>query len=179
MKIWRTLVLVFLHFPTLQKRRPNCRIVDGTHGARGRGAAPQPPARRPPRCHKPRPGFSTRTSQEPGVRSAVPSWLLGTPAETGRTAGVLRCIPHPRRFAGPTGGPRREGSPKLGLRGQGPRGHQIPRPAHLPTSAVAPDVPPGFACYPTRPARLSARAGHTRSPERPVRRRLLRDWRLE
>lgn len=78
------------------------------------------------------------------------------------------------------GGPRREGSPRLCLREQGPRDHQIPRPAHLPTSAAAPDVPPGWACYPTRPApRLSARASHTRSPERPVRRRLLRDWRPE
>lgn len=62
MKSWGTLVLVFLHCPALQKRRPNCGIVDGTHGARGRGAAPQPPPDDPRGCHKPGPGFSTRTS---------------------------------------------------------------------------------------------------------------------
>ncbi|MEJ1269927.1 hypothetical protein NN561_000745 [Cricetulus griseus] len=80
----------------------------------------------------------------------------------------------PSRSAGPAApfldgdpgrrGPRREGARRLGLRGKGPRGHRMPRPAHLPTSAAAPDVPASPGTRLRRLPWLSARAaGHTRS----------------
>lgn len=168
-------------------------IVDGTHDARGtRGCPAARPLDDSPRCHKPPavpqaggPAFLTERHRSPGYVVPPPAgscWRLGTQAQPGLTA--ASCVASPSRNAGPAapflaGDPGRRGPRRKGPRGLGPRGHRIPRPAHLPTSAAAPDVPASPATRLRRLLRLPARAGHTRSPERPGRRRLLRDWRPE
>ncbi|XP_076415006.1 uncharacterized protein LOC121824974 [Peromyscus maniculatus bairdii] len=184
---------MLLHSPALQKLRPNLQHRRWDPRCAGDAGLPRSaPARRLPAVPQaPRgatsrgPAFLTERHRSPGYVVPPPAgscWRLGTQAQPGFTA--ASCVASPSRNAGPAapflaGDPGRRGPRRKGPRGLGPRGHRIPRPAHLPTSAAAPDVPASPATRLRRLLRLPARAGHTRSPERPGRRRLPRDWRPE
>lgn len=172
---WRTVVPGSPQSTAHQKRRPNCSIADGTHGARGSGADPQLPCPTTPGgTTSSGPAFLTERHRSPGYVELSPAGSCGRPGTR----------------AGPGGGVR---SPALHPRPTPP----APPPSSSPATkdAVVPRVrDPGGSvpedagsralptCLPLRrrpKSRLLARAGRTRSPERPGQRRLLQDWRPE
>lgn len=155
-----------------QKRRPNCSIADGTHGARGRGAAPQLPCPTTPGgATSPGPAFLTERHRSPRYVEPSPTSSCGRPgtrAEPGRAASCAASQSHSASPAAPflAGDPGRRSPWGKGPRRLGPGGRWTRRSAHLPTSAAAPDVPvrqpPGSAGFPgsqPAPAALGAPNG--------------------
>lgn len=92
---WRTVVPGSPQSTAHQKRRPKCSIADGTHGARGRGAAPQLPCPTTPGGATSRgPAFLTERHRSPRYVEPSPTSSCWDPGRAG-ARGVLRCIPVP------------------------------------------------------------------------------------
>lgn len=167
MKSWRTVVPRSPCSKAHQKRRPDCSIADGTHGAPGRGAAPQLPCPTTPgRATSPGPAFLTERHRRPGYVEQSPAgscWQPGTRAEKGRAASCAASLFHSAGPAAPflasdprRHGPRGQEPRRLGRRGRWPRA--------LPTCLPLWRRPMSrLACHPAPPASpaLSPRRPHS------------------
>lgn len=167
---WRTVVPGSPQSTAHQKRRPNCSIADGTHGARGSGADPQLPCPTTPGgTTSSGPAFLTERHRSPGYVELSPAGSCGRPgtrAGPGGGGGEESCAASPSHSACPAaqflaGDQGRRGPQGKGPGRLGPRGRWIPRSAHLPTSAAAPEVP---APCPRRPHSEPRAAGTAPPP---------------
>lgn len=166
----------------LQKRRPNCSIADGTHGARGRGAAPQLPCPTTPgRATSPDPAFLTERHRSPGYVEQCPDGSCrrpGTRAEQGLAASCAASLSYSAGPAGPAGpaapfltgdpgqrGPQDQGPGRLGPRGRWPRALPTCLPLRrCPMSRLACHPPPASQALSPRRPHSEPRATRTAPP---------------
>lgn len=159
MKSWRTVVPRSPCSKAHQKHRPNCSIADGTHGARGRGAAPQLPCPTTPgRATSPGPAFLTERHRSPGYVEQCSDGSCGRPGTRAEQERAASCAASLSHSAGPAAlflagdpgrrGPWDQGPGRLSPRGRWPRA--------LPT------------CLPLRQRLMSQLACHRAPPASPA-----------